>query len=232
MARKITVKFMDFESLSNYNVASVKLVALNNAKNEELKPLKEEKATILQNRAEALKVEGAVLDDVLREFSTDLVDMKINEVNFRYAEPMRECMKEQNKVLKLVNPNLYYAYCVSMESLDSCFNATGSYNYINKNGDNVSIKIGANDTFQKCIKKLYEDLGAGKVNDDIAIDKLVKFHAKRIGGLKFDRKSQSNVLKKKTELSNALVRDVITYLEIRGVVSVAEDGSLVTESLL
>lgn len=223
---KIKVKNMDIVSLSNYNVASVEMVRLNKEKVEELAPLKAEKAQILEQRAKALEVEGANLDDVLREFSTDKVEMQISAVNYKYSQLINECVKAQNKVLRLVNPNLFYAYCVSMDSMDSLFKATGEFTYIKNNGDAVTVKIGKNDTYFNCIKSVYEQLGATNTEDEKAMAKVIQFHAKRIGGLKFDRKNQILVFKKKTELTNGLVRDIISYLEVRGFITVAEDGTI------
>jgi len=225
MSRKINVKAMDIESLSNYNVASFEILRLTAEKNAELKPLKDERTAILEARKKDLE-DGMALDEVLKKHSLDLIDSKIASVNFKYIKPMQEATKAQNKVLKLVNPNTFYAYVVSMDSMDSMFNATGEYKYEKKNGEIETIKIGSKDTFAKCIKKLYEDLGALGLEDEKAMDKVVKYHAKRVGGLKFDRKSQNNVLKKKSEIQNGLVRDVINYLVARGVVTVAEDGTI------
>lgn len=226
MSRKINVKNMDFTSLSNYNVASQEIIRLTNEKAEALKPLREKKAQILEERKKALAVEGAILEDVLKTYSLDVVEAEISAVNFRYAEPLREATKSQNKVLKLVNPNTFYAYAVSMNSMDKLFNATGEFTYEKKNGEHETVTIGAKDTFLACIKKLYEDLGAYGTEDKKAMDKVIQFHAKRIGGLKFDRKTQDNVLKKKAEVTNGLVRDIIEYLKVRGIVTVAEDGTL------
>lgn len=226
MSRKINVKNMDFESLSNYNVASLEIIRLTNEKAEALKPLREKKNAILEERKKALAVEGAKLEDVLRTYSLDVVESEISAVNFKYSEPLREATKAQNKVLKLVNPNTFYAYAVSMKSQDKLFNATGEYTYPKKNGENETVKIGAKDTFLNCIKKLYEDLGAYGTDDKKAMDKVVQYHAKRVGGLKFDRKTQDNILKKKPEITNALVRDVIEYLKVRGIITIAEDGTI------
>lgn len=226
MSRKINVKNMDFASLSNYNIASLEIIRLTEEKAAALKPLREKKAAILEERKKALAVEGAVLEDVLRTYSLDVVEAEISAVNFRYAEPLREATKSQNKVLKLVNPNTFYAYAVSMNSMDKLFNATGEFTYEKKNGEHETVTIGTKDTFLACIKKLYEDLGAYGTGDKKAMDKVIQFHAKRIGGLKFDRKTQDNVLKKKAEVTNGLVRDIIEYLKVRGIVTVAEDGTL------
>lgn len=226
MAKKIMVKNMDFVSLSDYNVASFEIIRLSAEKSNELAPLREERKKILEERAKALEKEGAVLDEVLRNYSIDDVERRISAVNEKYKAPLAECAKAQNKVLKLVNPNTFYAYAIAMDSTDSVFNATGEFVYTKNNGDVERVKVGAKDTFYQCIKSLYDDLGAFGTDDKKAMDKLIKFHAKRVGGLKFDRKTQDNVLKKKTEVVNALIRDIIKYLEVRGVIEVADNGAI------
>ena len=223
---KVNVKKMDFVSLSDYNKASVEIIRLTAEKSAELKPLREQRTAILAERTKALAEEGAVLDDVLRKYSVDKVDAEIQSVNLKCAEPLRECAKAQNKVLKMVPANIFYAYAVSMDSMDSLFNATGEFTYEKKNGEHETVKIGSRGTFLACIKSVYADLGATGLDDKGALDKVVKFHAKRIGGLKFDRKTQDNVLKRKAEITNGLVRDIIAYLEARGTITVAEDGSI------
>lgn len=226
MSKKINVNHMNIEALSNYNVASLEIIRLTEEKANVLKPLREKKAQILAERTKALAVEGAVLDDVLRQYSTDKVDAEISAVNFQYAEPLREATKSQNKVLKLVNANIFYAYAICMDSMDSMFKVTGEFTYEKKNGEHESVKIGTKDTFYNCIKSLYEDLGAYGTEDEKSMAKVINFHAKRVGGLKFDRKTQDNVLKKKAEITNGVVRDVIKYLESRGTIIIAEDGSI------
>lgn len=226
MSRKINVKTMDMQSLSDYNVASVELLRLNAEKAAEVAPLREERKTILAKRAEALSKEGAVLDDVLREFSLDAIDMKINAVNNKYAEPLKECAKAQNKVLRLIPADLVYAYKVSMDSKDSLFKATGTCTYEKKSGETVTVIINNKNTFFAGVKTVYEQLGALGTDDNKAMDKLVQYHTKRIGGLVFNRRTQENMYKKQSELANGLVRDIINYLVQRGVVTVAEDGSL------
>ena len=225
MSKKIMVKAMNFEALSDYNVASLEIIRLTEAKALELKPLREAKAQILEARKSDL-AKGIALDEVLTTHSLDKVEAEISAINFKYSAPLSECVKAQNKVLKLVNANTFYAYAVAMDSKDSLYKATGDFTYEKKSGEHETVKIGAKDTFFNCIKSLYVDLGAYGCDDTKAMDKVVQFHAKRVGGLKFDRKTQSNVLKKKSEVVNGLVRDVIEYLKVRGVVTVNEDGSL------
>lgn len=226
MAKKIMVKKMDFDALSTYNKASVELVDLMEKKANELKPLREERKSIIAKRTEALAKEGAVLDDVLREFSVDKIDMAIDSVNEKYKKPLAECDKAMNSVLKRLNPNTFYAYAVAMDSKDTMYNVTGEFTYTKSNGEVESVVITAQHTFFKCIKAFYEDLGAFCTDDSKAMAKVVGYHAKRVGGLKFDRKTQDNVLKKKSEVCNSLVRDVINYLVYRGVVEESVDGTL------